>query len=464
MPSLQVTEGYPTRSSAIGEILGESLGLGLGNMYGMYRANKALDRVLEDPTLKDAPMEKRMGALQKALSPHGARGENILKQRIQLEELGIKERDKARAEAKESKASKDLQLKQKLDDERLEKLAPILGRRTTDLIKSIPAGSAARSEAINIALNSLTSGTTLEDVLEQREKGGQQQPQEQPSSQVPEEAAPTREYVDKPPPQRYGEKLVDYNKRVENWFKERRSENVAESKERATPYLKEIDSERAGVRSKKLALSSMRDAIRDGDLDFFSKDNLAEFLGRFGEGLRTSKGAELINAQKEFLLGNISRAGSRPNIYIEQQVVSMMPKLGRSVEANETIAEGLDAEQKLTEEKIRLSDELEEKYRKELGYVPPNIAALVDKELDPIANKIKDRLSYRVRTIQENEMGDKKLKESLGKRVFPGTPLTLRMAKLLIESTGSKEAAFQMAKSLGYKVPTTQEYREYLSE
>lgn len=461
---VQFVTGYPSRSSMIGKILGESIGEGLGEAIGMHYANKSLEGVLNDPSLKNAPLSERLSKMERALSRHGKRGERILARRLELENMVLKEKEKEQQAAKESKATRDLQLKQKLDDDRLEKLAPTLGRRTTDLIKSIPAGSAARSEAINIALNSLTSGTTLEDVLEQREKSGQQQPQEQPPEKVLEEVAPTREYVDKPPPQRYGEKLVDYNKRVENWFKERRSENVTESKERALPYLKEIDAERAGVRSKKLALTSMRDAIRNGDLDFFSKDNLAEFLGRFGEGLRTSKGAELINAQKEFLLGNISRAGSRPNMYIEQQVVSMMPKLGRSVEANETIAEGLDAEQKLTEEKIRLSDELEEKYRKELGYVPPNIAALVDKELDPIADKIKDRLSYRVRTIQENEMGDKKLKESVGKRVFPGTPLTLRMAKLLIESTGSKEAALQMAQSLGYKVPTTQEYREYLSE
>jgi hypothetical protein len=451
----------------IGQILGESIGSGLGNFMGMYQANKSLQKVLNDPSLKNAPLEQKHSALQKALSPHGKRGESLLAQTLQMEDRQIREKEKLEALSKESKRESELNLKQKLDDERLDKLATTLGRRTTELIKSIPAGSAARSEAINIALNSLTSGTTLEDVLEQREKSSQKpiiDTEQVPEADLTESIEKPKEYVESPPPQRYGEKLSDYNKRVEKWLQTRRSENVAASRERALPYLKEIDAERAGVRSKDLALSSMRDAIKDGDLDFFSKDNLANFLGKFGEGLRTSKGAELINAQKEFLLGNISRAGSRPNMYIEQQIVSMMPKLGRSVEANETIVEGLDAEQKLVKEKIRLTDELEEKYQKELGYVPPNIAAVVDKELDPIADKIKDRLSYRVRTIQENEMGDKKLRENLGKRVPRGTPLTLRMAKMLVESTGSKKAALSMAESLGYRVPSTEEYRMYLNE
>lgn len=104
---VQFVTGYPSRSSAIGQILGESLGEGLGNFVGIYQANKSLQKVLNDPSLKNAPLEQKHSALQKALSPHGKRGERILAQTLEMEDRQIKEKEKTEAlriKAKESQA------------------------------------------------------------------------------------------------------------------------------------------------------------------------------------------------------------------------------------------------------------------------------------------------------------------------------------------------------------------------
>ena len=85
----------------------------------------------------------------------------------------------------------------------------------------------------------------------------------------------------------------------------------------------------------------MDDAIIQGDLDFWSKDNLARFLGPFGSALVTGKGKQLINARKEFLLSNIQRAGSRPNMWIEKQIETMLPRIGESKHAQLTVSEAM---------------------------------------------------------------------------------------------------------------------------
>jgi hypothetical protein len=112
---VQVITGYPSQSSAIGQILGESLGEGLGNMLGVHMANKSLQKVLDDPTLKDAPIESRLSALQKALSPHGKRGQNLLAQMMQLEQVSEQQKEKRQAQAQQQAAQQQTQAQQSAD-------------------------------------------------------------------------------------------------------------------------------------------------------------------------------------------------------------------------------------------------------------------------------------------------------------------------------------------------------------
>lgn len=94
-----VIQRGPTRSGMLSQILGDSLGKGLSNMANDYYANKALDKVLEDESLADAPVEKRLGALERALSPFGETGTGLLSKRLALEEAGRKEKETKSAAA-----------------------------------------------------------------------------------------------------------------------------------------------------------------------------------------------------------------------------------------------------------------------------------------------------------------------------------------------------------------------------
>lgn len=229
----------------------------------------------------------------------------------------------------------------------------------------------------------------------------------------------------------------------------------------STPFLKKVDESRDNVRQKEGALDLMEGALQEGDLTFFSRDNFANFLGQFGEGLRTAKGAQLLNAQKEFLLSNIQRAGARPNQWIEQQISNMLPKTGRNKEANLTVVEALRAETEIQRKKIQLTDEIAQNYRNQIGYVPANIGALVDAQMVPFAQEVQDRLAYRLRGLHESEMGAAKLTKLVGKKVPKGTPLTTSMAKNFVKKYGDVDSAIKNAEKLGYKITTKDEWQRW---
>lgn len=73
-------------------VLGEALGMGLGEFTGQYLANKSLDEVLNDPSLKDAPISERANKLESAMRGYGKRGESILQKRLQIEQQAEQEK------------------------------------------------------------------------------------------------------------------------------------------------------------------------------------------------------------------------------------------------------------------------------------------------------------------------------------------------------------------------------------
>ena len=78
------TQSHPTMRLA--ETLGQSLGKGLGEFALDYYSNRAIDNVMNDPSLKKADQSERMGALERALAPFGQAGNEIFQRRMQIEE------------------------------------------------------------------------------------------------------------------------------------------------------------------------------------------------------------------------------------------------------------------------------------------------------------------------------------------------------------------------------------------
>ena len=87
---VQVIETNDPRSK-LSEMLGMSLGEGIGNGLNTFFANRSLESVLHDKALEGAPQSKKMEALRSALSPYGQKGQEILQQRMMIDQQEMQE-------------------------------------------------------------------------------------------------------------------------------------------------------------------------------------------------------------------------------------------------------------------------------------------------------------------------------------------------------------------------------------
>lgn len=210
--------------------------------------------------------------------------------------------------------------------------------------------------------------------------------------------------------------------------------------ERAKPILSRADERSEMISQKTSALSLMEDAVKEGNLGYFSPDNLAEVTGI--EGLRTPKGAQFISSGKEYFLGSLKRAGTRPNQWIEQQIQKMLPKIGRSAAANLTVIEALKSELAVENAQLDTIDRLSQEDEEQFGYVKGNIGQRTRKELKSFADKEQKDLEIRLRQIQ----GESK--------TFPSE--IKKTEVIMIDPQGRRRAVekkdVKAAKAAGYKL------------
>lgn len=103
--------------------LAKALGEGLGNFTGSYFADKSLNKVLNDPSLQNAPLSEKMSALESSLRPYGERGQKMLQTRMQIEQQAIKEQEQQKQLIKQGILSKALS-GQVLSDKEQQMLSP----------------------------------------------------------------------------------------------------------------------------------------------------------------------------------------------------------------------------------------------------------------------------------------------------------------------------------------------------
>jgi hypothetical protein len=230
----------------------------------------------------------------------------------------------------------------------------------------------------------------------------------------------------------------------------------------ANKYLENIQNKMESVRTKNQSIDALKRGIEGGAQTFGSRDWMADKLGSLGVGLRTAKGAEFDFALKEFLLGGISRAGARPNQWIEQQIAKMLPRRGYSESANNAIIESMDAGVALEQKEIDLAGELSEKAFNELGFVPFNIGKQVNESLKAYEQRTNDKLAYK---IQQNiDVESKDIMKDISKKVSKGTPLTLDRAQALVSKYKDPKIALKVAKKLGYTIPSADDMQYYMQE
>lgn len=214
--------------------------------------------------------------------------------------------------------------------------------------------------------------------------------------------------------------------------------------QRALPFLKRVDERSEILPQKESSLQLMENAAKEGDLSYFSPDNLAEITGV--EAFRTAKGAQFVSAGKEYFLGSLKRAGTRPNQWIEQQIQKMLPKIGRSEKANLTVIETLKSELAVEKKQMDLMDEIISEDEAKYGYVKGNIASEVRKRLKKFADDEQEDLLKRLKVIDK---GEKEIKlPSASKK---NQKLTSAIAKRFMEAAnGDKDKARKLAREHGY--------------
>lgn len=217
-----------------------------------------------------------------------------------------------------------------------------------------------------------------------------------------------------------------------------------------------VNALRESIPRKEMALNFSRDALNSENVSFFSPDKLADATGL--DVFRTAKGAQLIAAGKENLLSNMSRVSARAqNVWFEQRLNSVFPKIGQSVEANMTVQEMIEAEVAMDKAYLSAYDRISEDDEKNFGYKRSDIEKRARAEVKPLENHIMKRASLRMKELHEQEEGLTKMKERVGENVVRGTPLTLAMAKLYVNKFG-KENALAVAEKNGYYIPTKEEF------
>ena len=173
-------------------------------------------------------------------------------------------------------------------------------------------------------------------------------------------------------------------------------ERAKQEAERLKPILLEIDKEDGQYNIKKNALDNLESAIKRGSSGF-SLDYLADKFGL--EWLRSPEAAEFITASKEFFLGSLARAGSRPNQWIEQQLKTFLPQLGRTVEANLVVTEILRTNLEIDRARAAFINQVMNEDYQEFGLLRPNVQARAKERLDAYADAAKADLERRVANV-----------------------------------------------------------------
>jgi hypothetical protein len=188
---------------------------------------------------------------------------------------------------------------------------------------------------------------------------------------------------------------------------------------------------------------------------------LVEKLGL--ESYRDPESARFKTASKQRFVESIHElggAGARPNQFIEQQLTSAQPALGRSEEANQGV---LDLEEFIEDMKLQRAKyelELAEQDLEKFGYARNDISQRADKMMKDYTEQRQDEMAYDIRKRHEDNLDDTQLVQEIVSGNVPyDTPLTMRVARILmIKNNDDEKKATAEAKRLGFRFPTEKTY------
>ena len=174
-----------------------------------------------------------------------------------------------------------------------------------------------------------------------------------------------------------------------------------EQTEVSKPVLLELNQSRKNIPLQEQAIIDIKEASpKVSALDYF-----ADVTGF--EPLRSAEGAKLKTGIKDFFLSDLTRAGTRPNQWIEQQLADALPKIGRSPEANLITAEGLQFKVDLAKKRIETIDRLAEQDREKFGFVKGDVDSRAAKEMKKYVVDRQKELHESIKKIKAQYNGKK---------------------------------------------------------
>lgn len=206
---------------------------------------------------------------------------------------------------------------------------------------------------------------------------------------------------------------------------------------------------RETVSSLESSLDQMENAIKEGNLSFFSKDNLANITGI--EKFRSPEGAIFLSTGKNFFFSTLKGIQGRPNQLLEQTLLDALPRLGRDDDANLVVTRFMRNEIDLKKEKIRIIDKITDNFIERGQALPANLGSIVSKQMKPIELENQKLLIKDINKIKASFKEGRKTPER--KLVKPGTKLTPNtIDRLLKKNQGNIEAAMKEAAELGFDI------------
>ncbi len=366
----------------IAEMLGMSLGQGLGSGLNTYFANRSLDSVLNDKALEKAPISKKLEAMRSALSPYGEKGQEILQQRMQIEQQEMQERETEKQEKLQRIKGRSIGKFQKGEELTDEEWARFTPREVADLQKAYhpkPAG-----------------GVTAQPIppeINQRRAQVLENSRGMSSDQLA--AAMDEAGV----PQVYSNKFVENRRREQ----ETGSEHDIKFHQESANFEQEVRDHAKTARRQIPLIENGIKSVNEGKINPGSLANVFSFFGDRGKkianALLSKDESALLASVPDFLEGRKELFGVRLSDADLRLLQDKLPDIGKSKEANLAILNLMKkaAEKSLKIEKV--ADEvLESKglpYRsgklRPLGYEREVMKAFEDSEEDKNEKTFKEK-------------------------------------------------------------------------
>jgi hypothetical protein len=240
------------------------------------------------------------------------------------------------------------------------------------------------------------------------------------------------------------------------------AEEAKEERQRGAKLLERREQSRETLLQRKADYDIAEQAILQNPKDIGSLKNFASDVFHLPQ-LKTAPAAAFSAAMKDAFVNSIRAIpGARPNQWVEQQIQQAMARIGQSDEANLSAMAIGRYKLELEEAENQIIDEIEQEYEDRGQKFTGKASKEVFRRLKPIAEEKQFELAYKLKELQEKEMGIEKLQKNLFKSVSKGTPLTPRIAQMLLEeANGNEEKAIKAAQRLGYTIPTDQQLEKF---